>query len=161
MTAPASLLRPFDDRTGFTEQLRTLITEATESLLLVATDFSDWPLDDMAVHAALREFLHEHRQASLQLLLDDTRHLGRAAPRFCTLRRHYSHLIECRCTPRVMLEEPCAIADERHMLRRFDNARFRGELALDARQEVDELLMLYRPLWNESTPCLPATTLGL
>lgn len=162
MTKPASLVRPFDDARGFALQLQTALAEANESVWLVAPNFADWPLETVSIHDALREFLREHAHAVLRVLLDDETHLATAAPRFAVLRTRYSHLVECRRTPeRVTLHDACVIVDERHVLRRVDPARFRGELAFDDSKTVDALLDLYRPLWDESTVCLPPTTLGL
>jgi hypothetical protein len=78
------------------------------------------------------------------------------------LRRELSHRIDCRRIPASLrVDESALVADGQHLVRRPRQDRFSGHLAIASPSEVEPLLERYDSVWDESEPCLSATTLGL
>ena len=51
--------------------------------------------------------------------------------------------------------------DRRNLMRRAHGDFFRGRLSLGDPQAAEPAAARYDAMWDESTPCLPAHTLGL
>jgi hypothetical protein len=153
---------PFTSRGEFTEAVLTAIAATRRELTLVDRDFSDWPLESPAGRDALAAFLDADPLARIRLLVADPDWIERRAPRLLNLRRRHATAIDCRCMPASLFAEECLLlGDRRHLVRRPHRDSFRGRLALAAPADVEPLARRYDAMWDESTPCLPATTLGL
>jgi hypothetical protein len=159
MRAESSVL--FRSRGEFTEAVLTAITAAHRELVLVDRDFSDWPLETPVGCDALAAFLSgEH--ARLRLMVADPDWLERRAARFVHLRRRHPLGVECRRMPASLFGgEGLAIGDRRHLMRRAHGDFFRGRLTLGDPQVAEPVAGRYDAMWDESTPCLHAQTLGL
>lgn len=155
------LLIRFDTRRDCETQWRAVMARATRRLDMLDPDFAVFPLGASEVDAQLRTFLMGG--GSLRLACHDPAHIERNAPRFLRLLRDYSHLVECRQTPRALrqLTDSFCIADNLHVLRRFHSDRMRGEAAFDAPEAVDVPAHRFAALWEESRPALAASVTGL
>lgn len=155
------VIEPFDTRAQFQQHLRTLYGRAGATLVLFDPDFSLFELGASDVDAVLRRALRAG--ATLRLAMHTDAHLLRQAPRFLRLLRDYSHLIECRSTPRGLrqLTDSFAVADGRDVVRRFHSDHARGEAAFDAPQQTELCRKRFDAIWAESTPGLHATPTGL
>ena len=151
----------FDTRAGFQQQLRALYDRARTSLALFDPDLALFELGATDVDAALRRFLHAG--GTLRLALHDDAPLRTGAPRLLRLLRDYTHLAECRVTPRGLrhLTDSFAIGDDAHVVRRFHSDHFRGMAAFDLPQETDLYRERFAAIWAESHPSLRPTTVGL
>jgi len=151
----------FDTRAGFREQLHALLAGARASLDLFDPDFALFELGAPETDATLRSFLRNG--GLLRLAMHTDAHLLRHAPRFLRLLRDYGHGIECRTTPRGLrqLTDSFAIADGRHIVRRFHSDHARGVAELDAPQETELYAMRFSAIWAETVPGLHATPTGL
>lgn len=155
------LLIRFDTRRDCETQWRAVMARATRRLDMFDPDFAVFPLGASEVDAQLRTFLMGG--GSLRLACHDPAHIERNAPRFLRLLRDYSHLVECRQTPRALrqLTDSFCIADNLHVLRRFHSDWMRGEAAFDASEAVDVPAHRFAALWEESRPALAANVTGL
>lgn len=155
------LLLRFDTRRDCEAQWRAVMARAVRRLDMFDPDFSVFPLGSSEVDAQLRAFLHGG--GSLRLALHDPGHIERHAPRFLRLLRDYSHLAECRQTPRALrqLTDSFCIADELHVLRRFHSDWMRGEAAFDAPGAVDVPAHRFTGIWEESRQTLLPSVTGL
>ena len=159
MRAESSVL--FRSRGEFTEAVLATIAASSLELVLADRDFSDWPLETTAGCDLLAAFLADER-ARLRLMIADPDWLERRAARFMRLRRQHAAGIECRRMPASLFDgEGVAIGDRRHLLRRAHAGLFRGRLTLGDPSAAEALAGRYDAMWEESTPCLPAHTVGL
>ena len=159
MRAESSVL--FRSRGEFTEAVLAAIAASRHDLVLVDRDFADWPLETPLGCEVLGDFLGDG-SARLRLMVADPDWIERRAPRFMNLRRRHAAAIECRRMPTsLFVGEGVAIGDRRHLLRRAHGDFFRGRLTLGDPQAAEPLAGRYDAMWDESTPCLPATHLGL
>jgi len=151
----------FDTRHDCEAQWRAVMARAVRRLDMFDPDFAVFPLGSSEVDAQLRTFLHGG--GGLRVALHDPAHIERHAPRFLRLLRDYSHLVECRQTPRALrqLTDSFCIADELHVVRRFHSDWMRGEAAFDAPGAVDVPAHRFAAIWEEGRPTLAPSVTGL
>jgi len=149
-------------RGEFTEAVLSVLQATRHELVLADRDFHDWPLETAAGAEALSAFLVADTDARLRLLVADPDWLERHGARFAVLRQRYRGAIECRRMPASLFDGAGAIiGDRRHLLRRAHHGQFRARLSLADPGGVEPVAARYDALWDESTHCLAATTLGL
>ncbi|MCD2515840.1 hypothetical protein LQ564_05865 [Massilia sp. G4R7] len=151
----------FDTRTEFATHLQACLQAAEHSLDLFDPDFAVFPLGSSDFDTLLRAFLA--RGGVLRLAMHSPAHIERHYPRLLRLLRDYSHLVECRVTPKALhnLTDSFCIADDRHVLRRFHSDHMRGEMAFDTPASVDIPRQRFDAIWAESRPALQPTITGL
>jgi hypothetical protein len=160
MHAESSVL--FRSRGEFTEAVLAALAATRRELVLVDHDFSDWPLDTPAGAEGLAAFLLGERDARLRLMVVEPDWLERRAARFMALRRRFAGAVDCRRAPASLTAiEGLLVGDRCHAVRRAHRDFFRGRLSLGDPIAVEPLAARADALWDESTPCLPAHTLGL
>jgi hypothetical protein len=152
-------------RTQFEATAVLLVAEATQTLWFNAFDFSDWQFDRPQFQLALHAFFQQHPQAQLNLLLGEPQFLASRAPRFGQLRANFAGQIDCRKhqgTPAMLAgSEQFIVADRRHCLRRIAPANYRSRFLMDAPERCERILLEYQHAWDNASPCLPATAIGL
>jgi hypothetical protein len=151
----------FDTRARFQQELGNLFGRARATLDLFDPDFSLFTLGTPDTDAVLRRFLHGG--GALRLAMHDSGWLAREAPRFLRLLRDYSHLVQCRVTPRGLrqLTDSFAIADDIHVVRRFHSDHLRGAASVDAPHDTELPRERFAAIWVESLPGLPPGVTGL
>lgn len=159
MTEP--LTHRFDTRRDCEAQWRAVLERAKQRLDMFDPDFALFPLGELDTDARLRSFLRGG--GLLRLAMHDSAHIERHYPRFLRLLRDYSHLVECRQTPRSLrqLTDSFCIADGLHVLRRFHSDHTRGEAAFDAPDAVDLPAHRFAAIWAESRLALTPSVTGL
>jgi hypothetical protein len=157
----AAAALPFDTRAGFQGAWRALLEQARVSLALIDPDAALFELGASTTDAALRRFLAGG--GTLRLVLHEDAHLRRHAPRFLRLLRDHRHRIECRQTPRALRlrTDSFAIADDRHIVRRFHSEHMRGSTSADSPQELEPYRELFEAIWIECLPALYPDVTGL
>ncbi len=155
------LVVKFDTRRELERQLRACLQAAGRTLDLFDPDFSVYPLGTLETDTLLRAFLA--RSGRLRLALHDPAHVERHAPRFLRLLRDYSHLCECRQTPRGLrqLTDSFCIADERDIVRRFHRDHLRGEASFRDPTAIELPRQRFEAIWAESRLVLQPTSAGL
>ena len=152
----------FRSRGEFTEAVLAALAATRGELVVADRDFADWPLDTPVGAEAIAAFLAGDPRARMRLMVADPDWLERRAARFVRLRRRHPVAIECRRIPASLFDgEGALIGDRVHLLRRAHCDFFRGRLTLADPSATEPLASRYDALWDESTPCLTAATLGL
>ncbi len=150
----------FDGRTEFHAAVLRTIEDSRHSLALLDGNLEDWPIETMAGERALRSALL--RGVSLRILLGRTDWVERRAHRLLRLRREFSARIQIRALPaNLRLAESLLVGDRQHALRRAHEETLSGTCVLATPSQAEAPLERFDAAWQESTPCLPATTLGL
>lgn len=151
-------------REEFLDAARAMLSRVDESgtreVTLVDTDFSPWPLDDVAVVDALTRWI---RMPGRRLRLVGSRFdvIERDQPRFAAWRKPFAHALECLTPtdvdpgdmPGVLLFDAASLElldRERWIARTISQRR---ELVLQ-RERLDALLQRCEAAW-------PVTVLGL
>lgn len=155
------LVVKFDTRRELELQFRACLEAARLTLDLFDPDFSVYPLGTLDADTQLRAFLA--RGGRLRLALHDPAHIERHTPRFLRLLRDYSHLCECRQTPRGLrqLTDSFCIADERDIVRRFHSDHLRGEACFGQVAAIELPRHRFEAIWTDSRPVLQPTIAGL
>jgi len=151
----------FDTRRELEVQFHACLEAARLTLDLFDPDFSVYPLGTLEADTLLRAFLA--RGGRLRLALHAPAHIERHAPRFLRLLRDYSHLCECRQTPRGLrqLTDSFCIADERDIVRRFHSDHLRGEASFGDPAAIELPRHRFEAIWAESQLVLQPTVAGL
>lgn len=149
-------------RGEFQEAVLTALRATRRDLVLADRSFQDWPLETAAGSDALERVLREDPRARVRMLVADPDWLERHGARFALLRQRHRERIACRRVPATLFDgSGVLIGDREHLLRRAHADHFRGRLTLAAPADVEPVAARHDALWDESTPCLSATTLGL
>jgi hypothetical protein len=155
----------FDSRAEFDAHLLAAIGNAQREVWLADANFSRWPLNSPAFEEALQRFLLASRANRVHLIAATPHHLAGQAPRFMRLLRLFGHALLCRQVPEqvaLRFAEDCSfgIIDRARMVRRFHRDTMRGVAEFHP-NEVGPWVEQFQSLWDESTPGVSATTLGL
>ncbi len=150
----------FDGRTQFHAVVLRALETCRHSVLIVDRSLEDWPLESAEGARVLRAALG--RGASLRILLRETDWVERHASRLQRLRREFSARVEIRRLPdNLHVVECLLIGDRQHTVRRAHWDAMHGSCVLASPNEADAPTDRFESAWQESVPCLPATTLGL
>ncbi len=156
----ASSQAGFDDRAGFHAAVLQVLACCRRSIVVVDADLSGWPFESADGEAALRAALA--RGAQMRLLLRDPGWLERHGNRFMRLRRGASERIACRRLPEALRIDDCALlGDRQHLVHRAHADTLRGRWAIAVPELLENLQHRLDAAWDEATPCLPSTVLGL
>ncbi len=155
----------FDTRAAFVARLQDALEQAQREVWMADRDFADWPLTEPAFTSALQAFLRGSAANQLRLLTLDADLIATAAPRFMQVIKGHAVNAQCRVVPphaAARFGEACSmlIADRSLLVRRFHRDHLRGAAEFDpaaARPWLDQ----FETLWEESSPTLVTTTLGL
>jgi hypothetical protein len=155
----------FDTRAAFIEHLQATLERAQHEVWIADRDFADWPLTQPAFEDALRAFLRSSAAHHLKMLTLDAERIATNAPRFLAVMRAHAYNAQCRIVPphaAARFGEACSmlIVDRTLVVRRFHRDHLRGSSEFDpaaARPWLDQFEMV----WEESSPALASTTIGL
>lgn len=162
----AALVRtPFDTRVAFIGHLQDALQRAQREVWMADRDFADWPLAEPAFTSSLQLFLRQSAANQLRLLTLEPERIPNFAPRFMQIIKPHAVNAQCRVVPShaaARFGESCSmlIADRSLLVRRFHRDHLRGAAEFDpaaARPWLDQFEML----WEESSPALASTKLGL
>ncbi len=156
---------PFDTRAAFADHLQDALERAQREVWMTDRDFADWPLAQPAFATALQSFLRVSAANRMRLLTLDADRIPSQAPRFMQVLKSHASSAQCRVVPphaAARFGEACSmlIADRSLLVRRFHRDRPRGAAEFDpaaARPWLDQ----FETVWEESSPALTSTTLGL
>ena len=155
--------RLFDGRRDFHDNVLEMLARTRLTVALADRDFSDWPLETPAAFDALARILMQ-RDGRLRVIVYQPDWLERHGARFALLRRRFAAGIECRTPPPSLAPaDGLLLGDRHHLLRRASSAAWRGRAiyAAGVREDVEPWRIRFESLWEESIPCLTATSLGL
>ncbi len=147
----------------YREACATVIARAERELLMFDRNLVPPRLEDKSRIDLLSAFLAAPGLRRMRIVLHEPEYLRRTAPRLMQLFSRYSHQIEIRQTPDNLrqLADTHIIADEMHVIRRFQFDQPRCALILDDPGAVSPWRQRFEDLWEQSLPCLSANTSGL
>lgn len=156
---------PFDSRASFHDALQDSLVKAQREIWLADRDFADWPLNGESFTSALQAFLRQSAANQLNVLVQHAERIAVGAPRFLQVLKPHAGNARCRIVPMhaaARFGEACSmmIVDRSLLVRRFHRDHPRGATAFDpvaARPWLDQ----FETVWEESSPALASTTLGL
>lgn len=150
----------FDGRAQFHAALIRTIDACRHSMLLLDRSLQDWPLESADGARALGSALA--RGVRLRILLADTDWVERNGERIRRLQRAFCARVDIRRVPAGLpVTESLLVGDRQHTVRRAHQDTMRGSCVLASPSEAEAPANRFESLWDESEPCLPATTLGL
>lgn len=152
--------RGFEGRQAFHHATIEALDCTRHDLVLLDHDFREWPLGTAEGERALRGVLARGARVRVMVVKPDW--LSRHGDRFMRVRREYSARIMVREIPETLrVEESILLGDHQHLVRRAHPDSLRGRLILASPAQLESQCPRYDAIWEESTDCLPATTIGL
>jgi hypothetical protein len=151
---------PVSGRQAFGDAIVGALALARHDVLMLDPDFSGWPLGRADGAQALRAMLS--RGVRVRMLLIDPTWLATRADRFLALHRAAAGRCAIRRLPeRLLLEESTLVVDRQHLVRRPHPASMNGRMCIAMPSAAEPHAERLAAAWDESSDCLPATTLGL
>ena len=143
--------------------LDELIGLAKRSIRVFDIDLSGMGWNDAARTATIARFLRANRNASLRIIVHDTRWIESSCPRLTQLLRTYGHVFTIyRSGPDASgAMDPFAIVDERHFLHRFHAEQPNAEFAVEAPHAASPFVERFEEIWAHGEPGVSAAVLGL
>lgn len=153
----------FNGRREFAELVRQAFAAAAadgwREIIICDSTFEDWPLGERAVAQSLQDWSTSGRK--LTMLAKNYNEVVRRHARFVTWRRTWSHIVECRASAAVAIDDmPSALWSPVWVCQRLDLVRSTGVAGAEPARRVDLKDRLAERL-KLSSPAFAATTLGL
>ena len=147
----------------FALALDQVIGKTRRTLRLFDPTLADYGMGTALREEQLRNFLLKSRASRLMIAVHDTTVITRAAPRLMRLVRQFSHAIAIHQTHAEIrkLDDSLVIGDDAHCLRRPHSRQARGSVYLDDAVESRAWLNRFNAIWEQSSPSVSATTIGL
>ena len=161
--APAPLERLVDSVAAQVEALDALVASAESTLCVFDVNLAGMGWNEPRRIAALVAFLRGSRDARMQMIVHDTRHLETACPRLLGLLRQWGAAVTIyRTGPEARhAMDPLTLADGRHFLHRFHATQPRAVLVMNDPTRTSPLQRRFDEIWATGEPGLTATVLGL
>jgi hypothetical protein len=140
----------------------TVLQSAKKRILIFDQSLSKG-YNSVARIESIRQFLLSSRRNTLQIALHDTQSMDRNCPRLLGLLRVHGHAIsihETHATAKSVYD-PFVVVDDHSFVHRFHFDELRGLLALDDPIETHAFIERFAEIWEESSPAVSGTTLGL
>ena len=147
----------------FAAALEQVISKTGRTLRMFDPTLADYGMGTAAREDQLKSFLLKSRANRLQIVVHDTALITQRTPRLMRMLRQFSHAIAIHQTHEEIrkLEDGLAIGDDAHCLRRAHRSQPRGAVYLDDPIESREWLNRFNAIWEQSSPAVSATTIGL
>lgn len=153
----------FDTRVGLLEAFDALLKQAQHQVSLADTDLTSFQLENTLRLDALTYFLRENPASKIRLVIWQTTPLEAKMPRLLRLLHSFGHRIEVRTPTSANAEHPACfcLGDTNFLVHRFHPASLNGKWVFEAGIEFNRLNSLFNEFWQEATPSLPPSNLGL
>jgi hypothetical protein len=160
---PAPQRRLLSGRADFANALNDVINKATRTLRMFDPTVQEFGLNSPQREEQLRSFLLASRNSKLLIAVHDPQHITIACPRLMRLLRQFSHAITIHRTNDTIrnIEDVLVIADDLHCLRKPHAERPNGAVYFDDPVETRGWNNRFNEIWEQSTPSVSATTIGL
>ena len=161
--AGAQQRRLIASKAEFAAALDEVIGRTERSLRIFDPTLAGYGFNTAARDEQLRTFLLKRRSNRVMIAVHDTSAITQGAPRLMRLLRQFSHSIAIHQTNDAIrnLEDVLVISDDLHCVRRPHHAHPKGVVYLDDPVETREWLNRFNAIWEQSTPAVSATTIGL
>lgn len=160
--SPAQYQR-FDTDAGLQAAIDRLLEQPGRELRIFDPDLASLRLTDPARVERMLAFLQASRVRRIQVVVHDTSHLSRRAPRFLALHARYAHAITIQRTHDAIreLKDSFMVLDASHYVRRAVARYARGAIGLNDEVEAYAMKTRFQEIWAASFPASLVTTLGL
>jgi len=140
-----------------------LIALARRSIRVFDVDLSTMRWNDPQRSDALARFLRASRQAKLDIVVHDTRHVESRCARLLRLQRVFGEAVTIHRTGSEAhtVMDPLVVVDDAHFLHRFHADEPRAALGIAQPQAAKSLVQRFNEIWASSEPGVTGTTLGL
>lgn len=155
--------RELASKADFAQALTDITSLATRTLRIFDPTVAEFGLNSPQREEQLNRFLRMRRTNRLMIAVHDPRVITLSSPRLLRLLRLFSHAIAIHRTNDAIrnIEDALVIADDLHCIRKPHFERTRGVVYLHEPVETREWLNRFEAIWEQSTPSVSATTIGL
>ena len=160
---PHQPTRPFASRSEYQAAISTLLLTAQRELRIFDQRCAELGLNSAERFEGLRQFLLANRANRVRIVVHETSYLAARCPRMIILMRQFGHAVFVQKTRKELrgLHDNFMLADESAYVKQFHYEHPRGVMGINHPAETQALLMRFEEIWENSTPGLAATTLGL
>jgi len=153
----------FDTSAGFQAAVDRLFEQAGRELRLFDPDLSALRVNDPDRVARIEAFLAASRTRRLFIVVHNTDHVTRHAPRMMALLARYSHAIQINRSHEEIREVQDAflVLDAAHYVRRPVANFFRGAIGLGDENEGLLMRSRFMEIWAASYPAVSSSIAGL
>lgn len=147
-------------RMAWQQAIKELLSDPGAEISMYSTDFSDWPLNQTDLIAALDTWGHARRRPCIRMLARHFDIVQRDAPRFAQWRARFAHLMVCHVLPEELAApQECLLLRNRGLLALPSQAFRLGVWCSGA--SLHAAVGLFDQVWQQSEPGFPAQALGL
>lgn len=160
---PQQPTQPFTSRSEHKAAVASILSSVRRELRIFDQHCRELGLNSPDRFETLRQFLLTSRAHRIFIVVHDTGYLAAHCPRMAILMRQFSHAIFINRTRKELrgLSDNFIVADDQGFLKQFHHEHPRGVLAVDQPSDAQPLYHRFQEIWENSTPGLAATTLGL
>lgn len=136
---------------------------ATRTLRLFDPTCAEFGFNSPQREEQLTRFLRARRTNRLMIAVHDPRVITVYSPRLLRVLRLFSHAIAIHRTNEAIrnIEDTLVVADDQHCIRKPHHQYTRGVVLLHDPGDTREWLNRFNAIWEQSTPSVSATTIGL
>lgn len=147
----------------YRETMLRLLDRLQRELCVLETDPLMAGLESAHAFSSLAGATLGHPACRLRMIDLDPGVVERACPRLLRLLRQFSHAVAIHTVDALPrgVQGSLAVADGRHLVRRFHFEQPRGEWAFEAVARAKALGLQFDELWAFSRPAVTASVLGL
>jgi len=155
--------RLLESRADFDASVVELLALARRELRIFDPDLAEYGFNTAAAEQRLQDFLAASRDSRLMIAVHDTAYITQFCPRLMRLLRQFSHAIAIHQTHDAIrnVDDVLIVADDAHYLRRPHHEQPKGVVVLHDPAETRGWLNRFEEIWEQSSPAVSATTIGL
>ncbi|WP_442881018.1 DUF7931 domain-containing protein [Aromatoleum sp.] len=156
--------RRFDSYASYRSAMLAALDVATSTIAIFDPDLRDAGLENSAAIVALDRLCRTSpRREAVRILVHAADFAERECPRLVALIGAFTHRAALRVTstPFLSWTQPFLVADERHVVTRFDRDGPRGKLAVEDERTSSMLLAQFETMWMSGTPTTTGAPLGI
>jgi len=150
-------------RAEFQAGITEIIAAATRTIRIFDPDLAEFGFNTPALEEKLKDFLLASRANRLQIVVHDIAYISGSCPRLLRLLRQFSHAVTINQTHDAIrnVDDVLMVADDAHYLRRPHHEQPNGVIVLHDAGETRGWLNRFNEIWEQSSPAVSATTIGL
>jgi len=150
-------------RAEFRAGVDELLAVAVRTIRVFDPDLAEYGFNTPAQEEKLKNFLLASSANRLMIAVHDTGYITQSCPRLMRLLRQFSHAIAIHQTHDAIrnVDDVLMVVDDAHYLRRPHCTQPNGVLVLHDPAETRGWLNRFNDIWEQSSPAVSATTIGL
>jgi len=156
--------RRFDTYVEYRAAMLAALGFATRTLAIFDPDLRESGIENPAAIAALESLCRASpRRDAVRIVVRSIDFVERECPRLVALIGAFGHCAGVRVSspPFRNWSRPFLVADERHLVTRFDQDRPRGKVGIDDLRSVSPLLAQFETMWISGESTRASVPLGI